>query len=581
MAKESNTGFNDKACRCERYTNFKGYNKPSNTPKQSIRSVIDHIDISTRFRVTDKGLQQKTLTGRVYPSVKKKSGYQALIVITLLAVTSLLTITAPAQLLVQETFENPRYCLISGGPLQEMHSRENCIPNDTANGSPYDSTLIRVHRDTLPVFRGNRALQMTVWKGQPLVGTAQRYRSEIVAIKPSDSPGATFPANGNVWYSFAVLFPTNGSEYDPSVRTLINQWFEDANKDNTIKIDQGKVYFEATPNTGSTAQLRYDLFGQTITNPQSNNVGNMVPMPKDEWHEFVFHIKHHLTAGFVDIYRDGKLIHQITGKTMHLMFPKWKMGVYSAYLDLSIRNYRKIFFDNIRVADSTATLATMMSTTVANIAPTASAGADVAITLPTSSTSFSGSGNDADGTISSYAWTQQSGPITATITTPTTAGTGVTGLSSAGTYIFRLTVTDNNGGTGSDDVTVLVNPAVAISNVLPVTTVTTPDTTVQLPVDGVDLTGTATDSDGSITEVLWLKTSGPDIYTITGGTTLTPIVSGLAEGVYVFTLYATDDDGATTEDSVTITVLAATSIPNPSAVRKPRKVLNARDGVLY
>jgi endoglucanase len=78
--------------------------------------------------------------------------------------------------------------------------------------------------------------------------------------------------------------------------------------------------------------------------------------------------------------------------------------------------------------------------------------------LPTSTVSLTGSGSDADGTISSYAWTQVSGPNTATIATPSAATTNVSGLVQ-GNYVFRLTVTDNSGSTGTDDVTVTVQAA--------------------------------------------------------------------------------------------------------------------------
>lgn len=99
-------------------------------------------------------------------------------------------------------------------------------------------------------------------------------------------------------------------------------------------------------------------------------------------------------------------------------------------------------------------------TVLSNTAPTANAGADKVITLPVSTTSLSGSGNDPDGTITSYQWTQQSGPSSATMTAATSPVLNVTGLL-AGTYVFRLKVTDNGGLTGTDDVTVTVLQVVA------------------------------------------------------------------------------------------------------------------------
>jgi hypothetical protein len=92
-----------------------------------------------------------------------------------------------------------------------------------------------------------------------------------------------------------------------------------------------------------------------------------------------------------------------------------------------------------------------------NQIPTAIAGADQTITLPTNSVSLAGSGTDPDGTITSYAWSKVSG-VGGTITSPSASTTTVTGLT-AGPYIFRLTVTDNSGATASDDVNITVNSA--------------------------------------------------------------------------------------------------------------------------
>ncbi len=93
-----------------------------------------------------------------------------------------------------------------------------------------------------------------------------------------------------------------------------------------------------------------------------------------------------------------------------------------------------------------------------NVAPTANAGADKSVTLPTNSTVINGSASDTDGTISSYSWTQMSGPSTATLSGANTANLTASTLIQ-GTYVFRLTATDNGGLTGSDNVNVVVNPA--------------------------------------------------------------------------------------------------------------------------
>ncbi|UJH68657.1 PKD domain-containing protein [Allomuricauda sp. SCSIO 65647] len=90
-----------------------------------------------------------------------------------------------------------------------------------------------------------------------------------------------------------------------------------------------------------------------------------------------------------------------------------------------------------------------------NNAPVANAGSDVTITLPTNSASLTGSGTDSDGTIAAYLWSQQSGPSTASLSGANTTNLTANNLVE-GTYVFRLTVTDDDGATGFDDVSVIV-----------------------------------------------------------------------------------------------------------------------------
>ncbi len=99
--------------------------------------------------------------------------------------------------------------------------------------------------------------------------------------------------------------------------------------------------------------------------------------------------------------------------------------------------------------------------------PVADAGADQTITLPTNCVNLDGSrSTDPNGTISAYAWAQLSGPSSATLTGATTAALRACNLI-AGTYTFRLTVTDNSGATGTDQVSVIVqNPVVSDFNLL-------------------------------------------------------------------------------------------------------------------
>lgn len=190
-----------------------------------------------------------------------------------------------------------------------------------------------------------------------------------------------------------------------------------------------------------------------------------------------------------------------------------------------------------------------------NQPPVASAGADQTITLPTSSVSLSGSGTDADGTIAGYAWTQISG-TTATITSPSSASTTITGLSTVGTRVFRLTVTDNSGGIGFDDISINVNPA---ANTSPTANAGI-DQTIQLPTSTVTLSGSGNDPDGTIVSYAWTLVSGAAAIISSPSTASTGITNLVTPGVRVFVLTVTDNLGATATDSITITVNAAANV---------------------
>ena len=196
-----------------------------------------------------------------------------------------------------------------------------------------------------------------------------------------------------------------------------------------------------------------------------------------------------------------------------------------------------------------------------NQLPTANAGSDQTIQLPTATASLSGSGTDADGTIASYAWTKASGPAGGAITTPATANTTITGLVQ-GVYVFTLTTTDDKGGKTTDNVQITVNAAV--SNQLPSANAGS-DQTIQLPASSVSVAGSGTDSDGTIASYAWSKSSGPAGETITTPGAANTTITGLAQGVYVFTLTTTDNSGGKGTDNVQITVNAATANLAPVA----------------
>jgi len=187
-----------------------------------------------------------------------------------------------------------------------------------------------------------------------------------------------------------------------------------------------------------------------------------------------------------------------------------------------------------------------------NILPIAIAGSDKTITLPANNISLTGSGTDADGTITSYKWLKISGAASGSITSPNSNNTSITNLVQ-GVYQFQLTVTDNNGGSSKDTIKITVNAA---PNQPPVISAGI-DKTITLPTNFVTLTGTGTDADGTISSYTWIKISGPGTGSITSPNSNNTAITNLVQGVYQFQLTITDNKGATSKDTVKVTVNAA------------------------
>jgi Phospholipase/Carboxylesterase len=95
--------------------------------------------------------------------------------------------------------------------------------------------------------------------------------------------------------------------------------------------------------------------------------------------------------------------------------------------------------------------------TTGNILPIARAGADRTIPLSWNymPTVWGNTSTDSDGWITTFKWTKISGPTSYLIETPSLNKTKISRLV-AGTYVFRLTVTDNKGGVSTDDIKIVM-----------------------------------------------------------------------------------------------------------------------------
>lgn len=161
-------------------------------------------------------------------------------------------------------------------------------------------------------------------------------------------------------------------------------------------------------------------------------------------------------------------------------------------------------------------------------------------------------------TISTTAWTQVSGPNTATITSASSQSTTVTGLIS-GTYVFQNLETDNNGGTQASTMQVTVSA----SGTPPTVNVSGNDT-ITAPMSTTNLYATITYNGGASGSANVWSTQGSPIGapapTITQSGSLTApraTISGLVAGTYQFQLSSTDSNSNTTTVTVTVVVNAA------------------------
>ncbi len=188
-----------------------------------------------------------------------------------------------------------------------------------------------------------------------------------------------------------------------------------------------------------------------------------------------------------------------------------------------------------------------------NKPPFVVAGTNTAIQLPTNTVTLNGVVTDEDGTVESLKWTQLAGPVAAELENATTLNLTAKGLIE-GSYIFRLSATDNDGDTGSGDALVFVDSENNTAKKPPVV-FAGEDVLINLS-DGLTeyvFLGNAFDPDGTIASREWTQYAGPEVAFTAEEETLT--VTELKSGQFGFKFSVTDDDGLTGADDVVLSVI--------------------------
>jgi len=200
------------------------------------------------------------------------------------------------------------------------------------------------------------------------------------------------------------------------------------------------------------------------------------------------------------------------------------------------------------------------STPPSNTPPVAiSAASTYNITLPVNfvDLDFTAS-NDPDGTIVGRTLTRISGPTTFLPINPGSATPRVSELI-VGTYVFRHTVTDNDGATDYVDVTINVAPEVTGDPQPPLAIITPPEAVV-LNEPATFSSSASFDNDGTIAARQWSIT-GPTGATIDNDTAEDINVTVTQQGRYVLTLIVTDDDDLTDETTYQFDVFPPDTTP--------------------
>jgi len=184
--------------------------------------------------------------------------------------------------------------------------------------------------------------------------------------------------------------------------------------------------------------------------------------------------------------------------------------------------------------------------------PTANAGPNLKVILPLTSTTIDGSASSESASKSlTYSWTQNYGPTVVQFSNASAVNPVISGLVE-GTYSLKLTVTNTDLVTDSDELLIMVT---STANALPTVSLITPaNNTTFTEGNPVSITANASDFNGTIQRVDFYQN---DI--LISSDTFAPYAAtwNPVAGNYNLTAKATDNDGAVTTSQIANVTIAA------------------------
>jgi hypothetical protein len=187
-----------------------------------------------------------------------------------------------------------------------------------------------------------------------------------------------------------------------------------------------------------------------------------------------------------------------------------------------------------------------------NKPPVAEAGPNITISLPQTWVVLDASNSSDDNKITAFKWEQVEGPSTVQFINNSLSKSNVTGLTK-GSYIFKVSVTDDNNNVASDTVNVVVNQNV---NQKPKADAGG-NFEVELPINAVIVNGSKSKDDWAIVKWKWTRDDKSlAVGKVAEKSDESPILilTDVIAGKYIFNLTVFDEQGLSDTDTVTVVV---------------------------